>query len=293
MRPLAAARAAPRSPSASPGTPRLHGRFRESPGLGDQTPPRSPGLSRPLPPSPPASLRSPSSPSEPLSLPGPLAHPRPGGARGGCAGIVGGPGGARGGPGRLGALRGRVVPEGVRAVGGCGEGALGGGGGSERPAKGRKCGRLWIRGSGGPVEGSGGECEPQGWGEGFGPRRKERRSGTRVPGASACCGWHLEEPWTGGRGGGKGPNTLGWITVRPGLARLRVGRGSGGPSRKGGVDRGSAGRSGCTGLCEVTAGGGVGLLGRARQRKACVCLGDSALSAGIGDRGGGWVWGKW
>lgn len=93
--------------------------------------------------------------------------------------------------------------------------------------------------------------------------------------------------------GGKGPNTLGWITVRPGLARLRVGRGSGGPSRKGGVDRGSAGRSGCSGLCEVTAGGGVGLLGRARQRKVCVCLGDSALSAGIGDRGGGWVWGKW
>lgn len=85
--------------------------------------------------------------------------------------------------------------------------------------------------------GLGGECEPQGWGEGFGPRRKERRSGTRVPGASASSGWHLEEPWTGGWGGGKSPNTLGWITVRPGLARLRVGRGSGGPSRKGGVDR--------------------------------------------------------
>lgn len=220
MRPPAATRPAPRSPSASPVTPSLRGRFRESLGLPDQTPPRSPGLSRPLPPSPPASLRSPSAPAEPLSLPGRSPEATRGSGRLGWEDGRGA-GSTRAGPGRLEALRGRVVPEGVRAVGGCGEGARGGGEGSEGRAKGRTRWRPGIRGSAGPVEGREGARTPR-MGRGLRAKPGRREAQGHV---SQGCRAQVTGPWRSPLGPwGRAPR-IGVDRVRPELALL-VGRGS-------------------------------------------------------------------
>ena len=152
LRPAPRGRAASPAPAAaSPETPGLPRRFREPLGLPDRGP-RRPGLSRPLPPSPWASPRSPPRPPRSPANSAP-ALPRPRGAWGGCAGrIVEGPGAHVGARGGRQLCAGGWYPEGVQAVGGCGEGALGGGDGARGAAKGRKGWRPCSRGSGGPLE---------------------------------------------------------------------------------------------------------------------------------------------
>lgn len=160
-------RPVPWSPAASPGAPGLPRRFRDPLGLRDLTP-GSRRLPQPLPPSP-------SSPSEALGLPGPHSGGRAGSGEGVLRASSGG-WEHTWGPGKR--CVGGWYPEGIRAVGACGEGALGRGGGVRGAAKGRKWGRSWSWGSGGPVEGWEGVGTP-GMGRGF--RGKPGRKG-EVPG---------------------------------------------------------------------------------------------------------------
>lgn len=211
-------RPAPRSRAASPApaaasleTPGLPRRFREPLGFPDRVP-RRPGLSRPLPPSSSASPRSlPCPPSEPLGLPGRLSRDRAG--RG--AGAPGGSSGGREhtwGPEQAGSQRcaGGWYPEGVRAVGGCGEGALGGGAGVRGAAKGRKGWRPCRWGSGGPNEGLEETANSEEVAGGWGGDRARLDSWERSP--ESIAGVSVQR-MTPGKCLGRSPRQ--WIARRP------------------------------------------------------------------------------
>ena len=212
-------RPAPRNRAASPApaaasleTPGLPRRFREPLGFPDRVP-RRPGLSRPLPPSSSASPRSPPCPPmAPLGLPGRLSRDRAG--RG--AGALGGSSGGREhtwGPEQAGSQRcaGGWYPEGVQAVGGCGEGALGGGAGVRGAAKGKKGWRPCRWGSGGPKEGLE-EGELRRGGRGVGWRSRQVGKLGEVSG-QYCRGVGVQRV-NPGKCLGRSPRQ--WIARRPG-----------------------------------------------------------------------------
>ena len=150
-------------------------------------------------------------PSEPLGLPGRLSRDRAG--RG--AGAPGGSSGGREhtwGPEQAGSQRcaGGWYPEGVQAVGGCGEGALGGGAGVRGAAKGKKGWRPCRWGSGGPNEGLQETANSEEVAGGWGGDRARLESWERSPDSIAGVSVQRMTP---GKCLGRSPRQ--WIAPRP------------------------------------------------------------------------------
>lgn len=202
-------RTPPPPPSRPPASPAASGSPSASPtgSLGDPGfPGRFPRALQPLP----GALPVP--PTAPLGLPVRLSRDRAG--RG--AGVPGGSSGGREhtwGPEQAGSQRcaGGWYPEGVQAVGGCGEGALGGGAGVRGAAKGKKGWRPCRWGSGGPKEGLE-ECELRRGGRGVGWRSRQVGKLGEVSG-QYCRGVGVQRVKPG-KCLGRSPRQ--WIARRPG-----------------------------------------------------------------------------